>query len=443
MKCFYTIICYFFISLPCYATDYFVDQTGGSDSNTGTSVSQAWQTIAKVNSEMGRFRAGDRIMFKRGEIWAPGNNQDGLTITCVGEPNNHIIFGSYGDGSKSKPVITFSGLNGDGRYSGADEVCIYLKNVCGYITIEYFSLNAAANNMAVEFTGVGTPVGPIYIYYCDLIGDGYEDEALMANNFPNDSKVSYCTFDTRRGRGYSKAIEVKVGERVVVSNNVITGFASGGGIRYSNGANHGIIERNLITHPLDDNAAFAICYRSADAGGVIRNNIIDLRGSTLGPKLLRGITGWLGSNGREVYNNTIIGEGFGSAFKIEDRNWKIKNNFVLNVHTVFNISDSGGVTAERNAHYNCNVYEDNDNIFNDLGGNITEDPGIGNLQIENVSDVIPREGSPLINSGINDDPDIPNNDYQKNEREAIDIGAFEYIEGMSIPKNLRKNNTNE
>ena len=321
MKKLIIIISILLLATPLFAADYYVDFTGGLDSNPGTSSGQAWKTIAKVYSKMPTFQQGDNILFKRGETWAPGTDQDGLMVTCVGASGNHIKFGAYGTGPK--PKISFKGETGDGRYSGVDEVCIYISSQSGYITIENFQLEGAANNMAVEFTGVGSPRAPIYIDYCDISGDGYSSEALVANNFSDNSRVSHCTFDATNV--YSKAVEVKVGSGVVVSDCVINGYTNAGGIRYSNHANNGIIERNYIYNPMTD-LAWAIVYRSADHGGVIRNNLIDMRGTTLSDKNLRGITGWLGTNGREVYNNTIIGDGHGSAFKVEDLGWIIKNN---------------------------------------------------------------------------------------------------------------------
>jgi hypothetical protein len=46
---------------------YYVDATSGNDANDGRSPAAAWKTIAKVNGYS--FSAGDRILFKRGEMW--------------------------------------------------------------------------------------------------------------------------------------------------------------------------------------------------------------------------------------------------------------------------------------------------------------------------------------------------------------------------------------
>jgi hypothetical protein len=74
------------------ATNYYVDSTGGNDTNTGTSAAFAWQTLTKVNSAT--YASGDVIYFKRGNVF-PG------TITVN---RNTVSFGLYGTGAA--PVIT-------------------------------------------------------------------------------------------------------------------------------------------------------------------------------------------------------------------------------------------------------------------------------------------------------------------------------------------------
>ena len=50
-----------------FAATYYVDATNGQDTNTGLSETNAWKTIANVNGSS--FKAGDQILFKRGEDW--------------------------------------------------------------------------------------------------------------------------------------------------------------------------------------------------------------------------------------------------------------------------------------------------------------------------------------------------------------------------------------
>jgi parallel beta-helix repeat protein len=79
------------------ATTYYVSNSG-SDYNSGTSTSAPWKTLAKVSSFTG-FRAGDAILFNRGEVF-----YGMLTINNSGYSGSPITFGAYGSGAT--PIIT-------------------------------------------------------------------------------------------------------------------------------------------------------------------------------------------------------------------------------------------------------------------------------------------------------------------------------------------------
>ncbi|WP_138756102.1 3-keto-disaccharide hydrolase [Paenibacillus sinopodophylli] len=97
-------------------TTYYVDATAGNDANTGTSSTNAWRTLPKVNSTI--FSPGDRILLKSGSIW---NNQY-LDLQGSGTSGSPIVVDSYGSGSK--PLINF----GDTEVEG-DGFGVRLKNV--------------------------------------------------------------------------------------------------------------------------------------------------------------------------------------------------------------------------------------------------------------------------------------------------------------------------
>ena len=86
------------LSMAGHATDYYVSSSG-SDSANGLSSSTPWRSLSKVNSEFSRFTPGDKILFKRGEIF-----QGTLTVSKAGAPDNPIVFDAYDSGSE--PVIS-------------------------------------------------------------------------------------------------------------------------------------------------------------------------------------------------------------------------------------------------------------------------------------------------------------------------------------------------
>jgi len=74
------------------ATTYYVSSSEGSDSNAGTSLGAAWQTMGKVNAQV--FLPGDSILFRRGDVW-----NEGLAPAVSGTAGNPITFDAYGMGA--------------------------------------------------------------------------------------------------------------------------------------------------------------------------------------------------------------------------------------------------------------------------------------------------------------------------------------------------------
>ena len=84
---------------PVAATTYYVDPAG-NDSNNGTSSATPWKSIAKVNGTT--FKAGDKILFKRGGTWSGTLSPKGSGTIAA-----QITLGSYGSGAK--PLIDGAG----------------------------------------------------------------------------------------------------------------------------------------------------------------------------------------------------------------------------------------------------------------------------------------------------------------------------------------------
>jgi|HubBroStandDraft_6_1064221.scaffolds.fasta_scaffold01576_7 hypothetical protein len=77
---------------PVFGTTYYVSSSSGSDSNSGTSTTAAWETIAHVNGQT--FLPGDSILFKRGDVW-----NESLSTASSGSSGNPITFDAYGAGA--------------------------------------------------------------------------------------------------------------------------------------------------------------------------------------------------------------------------------------------------------------------------------------------------------------------------------------------------------
>jgi len=76
-------------------TDYYVDAANGRNSNDGLSPTTAWKTLHKLNNYI--FSPGDRILFKRGEVW-----RGQLNVTSSGAPENPVTYAAFGPGPKPR-----------------------------------------------------------------------------------------------------------------------------------------------------------------------------------------------------------------------------------------------------------------------------------------------------------------------------------------------------
>lgn len=85
-------------------TTYYVDSNAGSDDSSGTSQSEAWKSLDKVNGTV--FQPGDKILFKAdsvyvGHLYPAGSGKEGAPI----------VIDMYGEGAK--PMIIADGRNED------------------------------------------------------------------------------------------------------------------------------------------------------------------------------------------------------------------------------------------------------------------------------------------------------------------------------------------
>jgi hypothetical protein len=85
-------------------TTYYVDLISGNDSNSGTSSSSPWRTLAKVNGTT--FQPGDQILFKTGGVWTGQLHPLGS-----GSSGSPIVIGKYGSGVR--PLIQGNGTVAD------------------------------------------------------------------------------------------------------------------------------------------------------------------------------------------------------------------------------------------------------------------------------------------------------------------------------------------
>jgi hypothetical protein len=139
------------------ATDYFVSPKG-NDSKSGTSTSQAWRTINKVNSK--QFSPGDRIYFQGGQTF---NGNLYFNSSDRGSLTNPIVISSYGTG---RAVIYAGGGTG-----------FYAYDVAGY------------RIQNINFFGSGRTTNT-------------SDGIFFYNDLPNNAKLDYINIDGVEVKGF-------------------------------------------------------------------------------------------------------------------------------------------------------------------------------------------------------------------------------------------------
>jgi hypothetical protein len=92
IKLIITITFTLFCTARLFAEYYYVDVANGSDTNAGTSPSNAWKTVRKVNEFA--FKPGDVIHFRAGQVWRE-------SVKCQsGSEIKPLIYTRYGEGAK-------------------------------------------------------------------------------------------------------------------------------------------------------------------------------------------------------------------------------------------------------------------------------------------------------------------------------------------------------
>jgi putative cofactor-binding repeat protein len=125
---------------------YYVSPSG-SDSNSGTSPLQPWQTVARVNSA--QLQPGDGVLFQGGETFS----DQVLMPSSSGTVSQPIVFGSYGEGAATisqgvwfvQHDLAFESLDFDRTFYGGSAD----KGQSDDITLDSDSISLAAGNQSL------------------------------------------------------------------------------------------------------------------------------------------------------------------------------------------------------------------------------------------------------------------------------------------------------
>lgn len=264
MKCeLYTLVVCFCLLLSASATTYHVDSVNGNDSNSGTSPSAPWQTVAAVNSH--GFRPGDQVLFLRGRFW-----REALNIKSSGAPGNPIVFGAYGSGlrpiiSANDKITKWSNYSGSIWQAPASRTMLQVFRNAARTVNRSSPLTLSANYQWTYNAAKQT----LYIYSTT---DPNSDESiweasrrLYAVNVDNQSYITFDRLDLRSNNSNGYAV-LRIGATVpvygiTISNSLVSQGASSCVIfkNDTNGSFDGITISNV-------SASYCGSYVSTTAG---------------------------------------------------------------------------------------------------------------------------------------------------------------------------------
>ena len=139
-------------SLSCHAVEkkhpstYYVS-CDGNDNLDGLTPATAWKTISRVN-KMQRYHAGDRILFRRGDLW-----KENISLSPKGDGNRNarITIGAWGNGEKPRIIVT-----------GKDKDAVVLCGQSFWSIEDIFVSSAEGSGIAVN-SKAGTTIEGISI----------------------------------------------------------------------------------------------------------------------------------------------------------------------------------------------------------------------------------------------------------------------------------------
>lgn len=286
-------------------TSYFIDCAYGNDSNSGTSTTQPWLSMNRVNSTI--FKPGDVISFQRG-TQCVGT----LAPRGSGTGSSPIVVTAYGSGAKPK-------INGNGATAA-----VFLHNVQGY----------ELNNLDISNSGP-TPTASqyrvgIYVLLEDYgIGSHYVVNSVDVHNVNGCD----CRFPTPSGGIMFNAAgsNVPTGfDQVVITGNTVAHvdregignvsswerraqYPGGLGSTWVPTTNY-VISKNVINDAGGDGI---LVYNGS--GAVVVNNVVN-GFNARSAEFNTGAWAWNSDNTIFARNDVSHGAGFGMAFDVDGGN---------------------------------------------------------------------------------------------------------------------------
>lgn len=394
---------------------YFVDAVAGSDTNSGLSEAEPWQTAdwAFSNSILNPENPvlpGDRILFKRGCEFI-------IQSASYLQPNkDDITYASYGSGERPKFTRAIAGVSYmlylfDNNVKVLD-LHFYCDKANHGITVRWEKYNHLFLRTRVEKSpgiSLGGSYG-VFLVDSEIQHSGREATAFMPayhtallNNILTDSKehIAYCStlikvaFSGNYFSGWENDDHFRIcggntprfgpAKYITLTDNIFDGRnenpwalihfgANGNGHQL---AKHILFERNIVK-----NGAMMMLIGGGNSHLVIRNNIFESNSAASESKIcIANHYGrfTVGSRDIDILNNTFITNGIGSVIGIQDYTGEAydKEGNEININ-------HKGIRVKNNIIVSLNASQRAITVTEELEGELTSDNNLFFLPLSNA-----------------------------------------------------------
>ena len=327
---------------------YYVDNIGGSDTNSGKSELKPWKTLAPVHTT--DFLPGSAVYFKRGSSWT-----EGLLIDDLGVEGEPIVFAAYGVGDR--PVFTNPGGH-DNRTSvvviDADWIVLEGLLVRDAYEAGVYITKGSDNNIVrdVEATNVGT--GIVVDSQYNLVTRSYLHDLHMVKNTPGGND-DYGAVGIRLSNAYNQVSYNRMVNCIAPSYDY---DVDGGGIEW-----WGIADGNYVHHNWVAGSAGFLEVGGGSASNTIVAYNVSVNNGRFSSIHLSGQFASDVENFR-LENNTIV------ETATDDTGWAVldfggeaaENTFllrnnILHIEGFKFVSNKSGFTHDHNLYYLKNGIE--------------------------------------------------------------------------------------
>lgn len=339
-------------------TTYYYDATNGNDSNNGTSEETPLKTINKFGNI--KLYPGDNVLFKRGEVW------EGARLINFYYPSGTkeapILYSSYGDKNKPRPVIT-SIKDQDLTWIKSNEENIwYVTSLTNNPRRLFKNGNEILNARSMEEISLGQS------WY-----HTYEEDRLYVHSVtdPNNDtfRFSYATTCYLQNQEYiiinnldlqgGTSLKIVGSSNIHILNSKI-GLYSSYGLTLSGNTQTPRAQNNIIENNIFD-SGFTLDYNWISAGGAGADYIGSNDGITLGE----------GAEYSKVYNNYFKNWNHASIGMETTSTFGIHHNEIYNnTMTAPDVAYGGRIALSGNAYENIlhhNLIK-NINVANQIRG---------------------------------------------------------------------------